>query len=382
MPFTIEARALSSEQNAHNFLVLRDENGQAVAEMHGLTTNRGGPPYEVSPINVTDATHSLRVWQFLHDSDYRTDIQNYATRGDFTTPDMLRGMGIPATDPASGYSYIKEGTQDSREIFSGSRDEALNRWNAAANAITDLNARDQSYAVTEVEASAIVNGNSAYRTFSELMGLPVHEFSQYAQPGVNSRLLSEADILVRKHPDMSVLATFSGPEQRLSTLQADEVQRQAAELAEQQRQAVARQEQAAQEDEAQKKPQSDDTRDTEEKDFRDQLSDKQRTAFDQLSAHLNPKLQQMGYSPAECDNIKAGCMQAMQKMGVSEVKFAGITSEGRVVIGSESQYYTPSCLADSYNQVPAEQTINAVSQAQDLAVQNPHRHDHPPVPGL
>lgn len=63
MPYTIEARSLDIAGVAsHDFWVLRDERGTALAELNGLATDRRTG--EAVPIGTDEARHSLRIWHF------------------------------------------------------------------------------------------------------------------------------------------------------------------------------------------------------------------------------------------------------------------------------------------------------------------------------
>ena len=374
--YTIEARALGIGPAAHDFWVLRAPDGHVIAEMHGLATERDGPPHQILPIGLDEEKHSLRAWQFLRDDSYQQDIVNFAKNGELLSDAEMRGYGLKADRPAHS-SYVQDG-QASREVFSGTQQEVLARWNAAAKMIPQINAQDLDYPSIGVNIlSPTINSNSAYRTFGELMGLPVHEFSQYVQPGIGERMLPEAEISANRVPGLHVFTAFSGSEQTAGIQPQFGDPHSPVEIEAQQRQTEIKQTQDADERARWEQQSAGQAQSQPVEHGRDQLTDKQRAAFDQLGVFLNPKLAQMGYSPDECDNIKAGCLQAMQKMGVSEVKFAGITPEGRVVIGSEVKYHTPSCLAETYSQTPAEQTLNTLSQQQELSTrQQAQQHEH------
>lgn len=180
--YSIEARSLSvlGGVASHNFWVLRDDKGKAVAELHGLATDR--QTGRAVPIGTDAERHSLRGWHFIHDAKYARDF------------------GSARTDA----SYIQEG-QASIRVLSGSREEILARWKVAArDGVNLLNAQDRDYPNFGVARQAgfdgnynfrindsTVNSNSVYSTFGQLMvgasGVPV--FRNTLQPGVGNHVL-------------------------------------------------------------------------------------------------------------------------------------------------------------------------------------------------
>lgn len=186
--YSIEARSLSllGGVASHNFWVLRDDKGSAVAELHGLATDR--KTGESIPVGTDSERHSLRGWHYVHDAQYARDF---------------------GTRQASG-SYIQEG-QAAVTVISGSREEILERWKIAAKTGVDLlNRSDRDYPNFGVSRQAgfdggynfvvndsTVNSNSAYRTFGTLMvgGSNVPVFNGPLQPGVNNNVLPTNTIL-------------------------------------------------------------------------------------------------------------------------------------------------------------------------------------------
>lgn len=169
--YSIEARSLSvAGVGGHSFWVLRDESGRAIAELHGLATNREtGRPV---PIGTDEDKFSLRVWHYPHDSEYAASI------------------GAPTTTA----SYIQEG-QQSRTVLVADRDEVLARWNAAVAAKDSLNALDLDDPSLGIKLfGSTVNSNSTYRTLGEVMGLPVRGFPGAIEPGIQNRMADPAQI--------------------------------------------------------------------------------------------------------------------------------------------------------------------------------------------
>ncbi len=169
--YSIEARSLSVVGLAgHSFWVLRDESGKAIAELHGLATNR--ETGRAVPIGTNEDKFSLRVWHYPHDPEYAASVGTSAT----------------------STSYIKDG-QDSRTVLIADKDEVLARWNAAVAAKDPLNAMDLDYPVLGVKLfGPTVNSNSTYRTLGEVMGVPVSGFSGVAEPGIRNRMATPEQI--------------------------------------------------------------------------------------------------------------------------------------------------------------------------------------------
>ncbi|UKE46300.1 hypothetical protein [Xanthomonas cerealis] len=163
---SIEARLLCVAGIAgHAYWVLRDERGNALAELHGLATDRHtGTPI---PIGTDARRHALRAWHYPHDADYANAIG--------AQPDRT--------------SYLRDG-QPARTAASGDKHEILARWHAALRAVPELNAQDLDYPNYGFKLfGATINSNSAFRTFGELMGVPVPGLSRRLQPGIGNCML-------------------------------------------------------------------------------------------------------------------------------------------------------------------------------------------------
>lgn len=170
--YSIEARSLSivGGTAGHDFWVLRDENGQALAELHGLATDRQTGRYV--PIGTDEQRYSLRVWHFAHDADYARE-QGVATSQD---------------------TYIMNGQQH-RTVLTADREEVMARWDAAVAAQQPLNALDLNYPNLGVRIfGETVNSNSTYRTLGEIMGVQVRDFPGVIEPGVDNRMVSPQEI--------------------------------------------------------------------------------------------------------------------------------------------------------------------------------------------
>ena len=169
--YTIEARSLPVVGLAsHNFWVLRDENNVAIAELHGLATDRiTGRPV---PIGTDPDRFSLRIWHYPHDPDYAASL------------------GVPA-DAAS---YIGNSDPVST-VLAGDRDEVMARWNAAVASIEPINRLDIDYPAMGIQPfGRTINSNSAYRTLGEIMGVSIENVPGRMEPGVNNRMITPESI--------------------------------------------------------------------------------------------------------------------------------------------------------------------------------------------
>lgn len=166
--YSIEARSLDIAGGiaGHDFWVLRDERGTAIAELHGLATDRTtGRPV---PVGDDESRYSLRVWHYPHDPAY------------------ARSLGVPP----NGATYIQDG-QPARTVLTADSREVLARWNNAVRSMGELNALDLNYPNLLPNAlGSPVNSNSTYRTLGEIMGVQVRDFPWRSEPGVDNRMVS------------------------------------------------------------------------------------------------------------------------------------------------------------------------------------------------
>ncbi|MGR8941442.1 MAG: hypothetical protein ACU83P_07610, partial [Gammaproteobacteria bacterium] len=138
---------------AHDFWVLRDDKGRVIGQLHGLATNTDN---KIKPIG----TFGDKL-KFYH----------------FGPRAILFGLS-----PDHDKTYIKAG-QISKPMFSGSPEKVLRRWDNAVKALPFLNDLDVPYTPFAILGLAPVNSNTAYRLLGMLMGIPVHYFPGYWQPG-------------------------------------------------------------------------------------------------------------------------------------------------------------------------------------------------------
>ncbi|GEM_PF-499214 len=181
--YSIEARSLSivGGTASHDFWVMRDQNGTAVAELHGLATDRETNRYV--PIGNNEERHSLRVWHFVRDPAYAEEL----------------GVGT------SRSGLLQDG-QANRTVLTAGREEVMARWNAAVAAKEPLNALDLNYPNYGFRLLGdTVNSNSTYRTLGEVMGVPVRDFPRVLEPGVDNRMTSPEQIERWRNPSYPVL---------------------------------------------------------------------------------------------------------------------------------------------------------------------------------
>ena len=167
MTHTIEARSFRvAFACCHNFWVLKNANGHTLAELHGLAFDR--VTQRILPIGTTK-NHSLRVFVFPHDQSYAAMI------------------GLPV---GSTRMYWKSRAQ---VVYEG--EDALARWNAALKAMPMLDALDLTYPPFGFNVlGPTVNSNSAYRTFGEIMGVPIQTFGGVLGPGTRNGMLSKSEL--------------------------------------------------------------------------------------------------------------------------------------------------------------------------------------------
>ncbi|MBB5941216.1 hypothetical protein [Xanthomonas sp. 3307] len=180
--YAIEARSFCVVGIAsHNFWVLRDEQGNALAELHGLATDRATG--HAIPIGTDEARHSLRAWHYPHTHEYAQSI----------------GAQIDST------SFLRD-DQPSRIVVTGDKDHILARWNAAVQAIAELNAMDLDYPRYGIKLfGKTINSNAAYRTFGELMDVPVPAFYGRLAPGLASCMLDRERTEALRYREQSAL---------------------------------------------------------------------------------------------------------------------------------------------------------------------------------
>lgn len=157
-PFSIEARSYDLGGIAsHNFWVLRGDEGEVIAQLHGLATDR--------------STNTFKPIGFFND---RLGFYEFKTA---------------ANDP--DFISFK---QRSVTVYQGEKEDVMARWNKAACQIEVLNKKDLNYSPFGIFGLPITNSNSAYHLFAKLMEIPCCRFHGVVEPGINNALSSY-------HPD-------------------------------------------------------------------------------------------------------------------------------------------------------------------------------------
>jgi len=169
--YSIEARSFSIALAwCHNFWVLKSADA-TVAELHGLAYDR--ITGKILPIG-TNRNHALRVFVFPHDPDYASEV------------------GRPL------HSTRMFANSRARIVYEGA--DALARWSAAVRALPLLDALDLTYPPFGFNLrTPTVNSNSAYRTFGEIMDVPVYDFPGVFRPGFANRLIAAREVDLAKY---------------------------------------------------------------------------------------------------------------------------------------------------------------------------------------
>ena len=161
--YVIEARSFRIGFASHNFWVLADaDSGSTIGELHGLATSR--VTGQTVPIG-TSAEHCLRAYAFAHEPGYAERL-------------------------AAPLKFTRMFSRShSHAAYHGP--DGLARWCAAVAAIPRLNELDLDYPPYGFNVfRPTVNSNSAYRTFGEIMAVPIHTFAGVLSPGIANRMLA------------------------------------------------------------------------------------------------------------------------------------------------------------------------------------------------
>jgi len=171
--YAIEARAYDiMGLAAHDFWVLRDENGNVLGQLHGLATNSEN---KIKPIGTFG--DKLKFYHFgprarLFDSN-----------------------------PAYDLNFIRD-DQKFKRTFSGNPEVILARWDNAVKALPYLNSLEVPYTPFAILGLANINSNAAYTLLGKLMGIPLHNFSGYWQPGWGNtrKILTASQLASMRYP--------------------------------------------------------------------------------------------------------------------------------------------------------------------------------------
>lgn len=151
---------------AHNYLVLYDDDGNFVAELHGLPADAASGEATKEPIGRS--WHNLRGFEYPYKEWYND-----------------RDVG--------------------QTLWQGSYDDAMARWRAAKAVLDQINNRNLTYNFwgsdlngprnwdDPVPPVIAGNSNSAYRSYLDAMGLRPPSLPDMA-PGTETSLLSQKEI--------------------------------------------------------------------------------------------------------------------------------------------------------------------------------------------
>lgn len=135
----------------HNYLALRDENGNVISELHGLATDITTGKWKNVGNNATD---KLKVWEFDTPQDKVTE---------------------------NNFSGII--------LNQGQKDEIINTWNKAVSCKDPINSKDLPYPTYGVKIIGNTeNSNSVAYTLSLCMGLNIKHLGLFT-PGNGVNLL-------------------------------------------------------------------------------------------------------------------------------------------------------------------------------------------------
>lgn len=150
--YSIEARSYDLVSIAsHNFWVLRNNEGQALAQLHGLATDR--------------KTNDFKPIGFFSD---KLGFYEFKTANN---------------DP----TFISK-TQQYITAYQSDKEDVLKRWTQATCLIEFLNQRDLNYSPFGIFGYPITNSNSAYHLFAQLMDLECCRFFGVLEPGISNSL--------------------------------------------------------------------------------------------------------------------------------------------------------------------------------------------------
>lgn len=156
--YLIEARSYSIAGIAsHNFWVLRDEEKNVIAQLHGLATDRKTNTFK--PIGIINDRLGFYEFKTInHDPSFIFPQQNSVT------------------------------------VFQGSKQDILMRWHKASSQIAQLNHLDLNYSPFGILGLPVTNSNSAYHLFAKLMGIECCRFPGVFEPGIGNDLSDDCVI--------------------------------------------------------------------------------------------------------------------------------------------------------------------------------------------
>ncbi len=195
--YVIEARSMVVKNTfgigRHNYWVMREEGTKGsdgvVAELHGMAYNRNTKEYVT--IGTSEKVHSLGGLHIVHGYTYAKQVPKHLID---KTPQERRIHSLIADN------------QKSQVVFTGSFEDVKKRWAQAIMGSKELSNKDLNYPLLGIQGKPeqLVNSNSAYATFAELMGVKIQRFPGY-EPGIKNRVLSPERIDQLKYrPQQSI----------------------------------------------------------------------------------------------------------------------------------------------------------------------------------
>ena len=171
--YTIEARQLSIGPAAHDFWVLKNDQNQIIAELHGFafSPSKG----KTIPIGFRDED-KLQAYVIPYTDEYIKNLPH----------DLFQRW----QEEVGGY-YAHD-NQNSKEIYTGP--DALDRWNTAVAAIQTINEQNLSYPKFGGLGKLYgllgepANSHSVYSTFADIMGITAYDFPWVLEPGFDERI--------------------------------------------------------------------------------------------------------------------------------------------------------------------------------------------------
>lgn len=156
--YTIEAQSYGIlngmlEVASHDFWVLRNPDGVIVQELHGLATHIDPETGQKEILTVGFIGDELGFYAYVH-------------------------------------KYGDTHNRDSSVVFQGFEEDVLARWNAAVNSTNYLNSLHLPYTPLGFidPFGTVINSNSAFHIFGEIMGVPITDFAGVIEPGLDTNL--------------------------------------------------------------------------------------------------------------------------------------------------------------------------------------------------
>ena len=181
--YSIEARSVRIPPLylvAHNYWILREAGTKGrdgiIAELHGMAYDTQKQRF-VS-VGYNEKNHRLHGLHSVHNYRYYSELSK----------------DLVTFGPNEGFSLYKDG-QKSQIVLTGG-DEVKQRWLQAVKAAKMLTEKNLKYPALGIKGApeTVINSNSAYRTFGEIMSVDVINFRWTAEPGLRNSFLDKAQL--------------------------------------------------------------------------------------------------------------------------------------------------------------------------------------------